>query len=144
MYLVIYVSTATKPLSEAELDALLQQSRAWNRSVNITGILLYSEEHFMQFLEGGRDEVLSLLAKIRVDPRHHGLIVVVQEEHLAREFSEWAMAYKKLAKDTRIEVPGYSDYLELPLTSEKFLMNPTKTLELLLAFKKSLSPAVSV
>jgi len=139
MYLLIYVSTATKLLSDDELTALLEQSRASNRAKNITGLLLYNEGTIMQFLEGAREDVLSLMEKIRSDPRHHGLIVVMREEHGTREFTNWAMAYQKIGSVTSMEVPGYGDYINLPLTSEKFLTNPTKTLELLLAFKKCLS-----
>ena len=138
MYFLIYVSTATKLLSDDELTALLEQSRASNRAKNITGLLLYNEGTFMQFLEGAREDVLSLMGKIHADPRHHGLIVVMREEHDSREFTNWAMAYQKIGSSTSMEVPGYSDYINLPLTSEKFLINPTKTLELLLAFKKCL------
>jgi uncharacterized Fe-S cluster-containing MiaB family protein len=143
MYLIIYVSTATKHFSDEELASLLEESRAWNEKEELTGLLLYKEGSFMQFLEGPRDNVLFIMEKIRTDPRHHGVIVLLQEEHWEREFSNWSMAYKKVDQDVPLEIPGYSDYLELPVTSEKFLTNPTKTLELLLGFKKTLALSVT-
>jgi hypothetical protein len=142
MYLVIYVSTATRRLSDDDLNAILEQSREWNSSVDITGMLLYKGGNIMQFLEGEKEEVISLLNKIRVDPRHHGLIVLVQEEHQDREFDQWSMAYKHL--EGPLEVPGYGEHFDLPVSSEKFLTNPTKTLELLLAFRKSLASTLAV
>jgi hypothetical protein len=89
----------------------------------------------MQFLEGPKDAVLALMAKIRVDPRHRGVIVLVQEEHDAREFEEWSMGFKKLGIDAAAEVPGYNEVLNLPLTSEDFLLHPSKSVQLLLSFK---------
>ena len=140
MYFVIYVSTAAKLFSNEELQAILIQSRAWNLAENITGMLLYKEGCFMQFLEGSREDVLFLLNKIKADPRHHNLIVLLQEEHPEREFRNWAMAFQKIETDVPLEIPGYGDYLELPISTDKFLTNPTKTLELLLAFKRLLPP----
>jgi hypothetical protein len=138
MFLLIYVSTATNPLSDEQLDQILAKSRINNLAKGITGILLYKEGSFMQFLEGPKEAVLSLTNTIKSDPRNHGLIVVHQEEHSGREFNNWAMAFKKINSTTSLEVPGYSDYIDLPFTSETFLMNPTKTLEVLLGFKKIL------
>ena len=139
MYLIIYVSTATKPLADWELQEILKKSRQRNEAHAITGLLLYKEGSFMQFLEGTREEVLFLLTKIRADPRHHGLMVVLQEEHSGREFAGWSMAYHKIDANGALEIPGYGDCLDLPLTSERFLMDPSKTLTLLLAFKKSIA-----
>src|ERR1700683_2215540 len=95
MFLAIYVSTANKLFSDQELAELLEQSRKANRDKGITGLLLYKDGCFMQFLEGAREDVLFLLNKIKVDPRHHGVIVVLQDEHGVREFSDWAMAFHK-------------------------------------------------
>ena len=93
----------------------------------------------MQFLEGPREAVLGLLTKIKTDPRQHGMIIVMQEEHAEREFDHWSMGFKKLDSETSLEVPGYSEFLDLPLTSEQFLENPSKALKLLLKFKTIMS-----
>ena len=67
------------------------------------------------------------------------MIIVMQDEHPEREFDNWSMGFKKLGSETSLEVPGYSEFLDLPLTSEQFLQNPSKTLNLLLTFKKIMS-----
>jgi hypothetical protein len=135
MFFLIYVSSAVKLLSQKELFDILEVSRRNNEKVGITGMLLYKEGNFMQFLEGPKEEVCATLDRIKKDPRHRGLIVLLQQEHPNREFTEWAMGFKTLQSERLPDVPGYSDFLDLPLTSDEFLSHPSKCLRLLLNFK---------
>lgn len=98
---VVYLSSATQPFSEAMLVALLEGARARNAANAITGILLYAEQDFLQVLEGSPDAVEALLARIRRDKRHRGLIVVHDRPAASRDFSEWAMGYRP-ADDSEI------------------------------------------
>ena len=79
--------------------------------------------------------VCTLEAKIKSDPKHRGLL---HEENAQPEFNEWAMGFKRLDSDTALKFPGYSDFLDLPLTSEEFRMRPSKSLKLLLSFKRDM------
>jgi hypothetical protein len=135
VYLLAYVSVATIPFSESELIELLKKSREYNAARGITGLLLYNESNWLQLLEGSKEGVLALLDKIRSDPRHHGLIVVLQEEHSGREFPDWAMGFEKLDSSKPFRIPGYTDFHDLPLTSDQFLLNPAKSLQFLIYFK---------
>ena len=135
MYMIVYVSSAVELFSEQELMTLLEKSRKNNSTLDITGMLLYKDGNFMQFLEGPKEAVLALIATIKLDARHRGIIILLHEDHAEREFKEWSMGFKKLDSNASLEVPGYSDLLELPLTSEQFLLNPSKALKLLLSFK---------
>jgi hypothetical protein len=136
MYMAVYVSSAVELFSEQQLEALLETSRENNRKLDITGMLLYKGGNFMQLLEGPKDAVTGLLAKIHSDSRHRGMIMLLQEDHAEHEFKDWAMGFKRLDSAAALESPGYSDFLDLPLTSEQFLLNPSKSLKLLLSFKK--------
>lgn len=138
MYMLAYVSSATVLFTDKELVELLEISRKNNALRGITGMLLYKDGNFMQFLEGPKQQVLQLVEKIKNDPRHRGIIVLLQEEHEQREFDGWAMAFKKLDSETALEVPGYSPFLDLPLTSEDFISHPSKSLQLLFSFKNSM------
>ena len=135
MFFLVYVSSAVRLWAEKELLDLLEKSRKNNQALGITGMLLYKEGSFMQFLEGPREKVMALMEKIKKDPRHRGVITLLQQEHPEREFPEWTMGFKMVESD---QLPGYSDFLNLPLTSEQFLMNPSKSLRLLLNFKNIL------
>jgi hypothetical protein len=138
MFLAVYVSLAVRPLREDELVALLETSRRNNALTGITGLLLYKDGNFMEFLEGSREEVCALLETIRLDPRHRNMIVLLQQEQPGREFPEWSMAFQRLDGGSLPDIPGYSDFLDLPLTSEEFLMNPSKCLRLLHSCREQL------
>ncbi len=60
MIYLVYVSSATKLFSEAELVELLRQARARNSHSGITGMLLYSNGNFIQVIEGEETIVLAL------------------------------------------------------------------------------------
>jgi hypothetical protein len=135
VFALVYVSTATIRWSDTDLDQLLEQSRRDNLIADITGLLLFKDGNFMQILEGPKDAVLALLARIRSDTRHERLMVIFEEERQHREFKDWSMGFKRLGPD--VAVPGFSDFLDIPLTSEQFSSNPTKLLRFLISFKKS-------
>jgi hypothetical protein len=135
MYRVIYVSSETAPFTDARLDELLRKSRHANLAAKITGLLLYKDGHFLQILEGPKPAVLALLARIKDDPRHRALSVLLEADTPNREFKEWSMGFKKLDATTSREVPGYKEFDDLGLTLNQFAANPSKSLALLLAFK---------
>jgi hypothetical protein len=137
MYAVVYVSTEAIRFSDQDLISLLEESRSKNLTAEITGLLLFKDGNFMQLLEGRKEAVLSVLAKIKSDSRHRGVRVLMEEEIPHREFSDWSMGFKKLSADTAKEIPGYSDFLNMPLTSDQFSSDPSKSLRFLLIFKKS-------
>jgi hypothetical protein len=134
MYSLVYVSTAAKLYTDEDLDDILRVSRSWNRKVNITGLLLYKEGYFMQFLEGPKGEVLDLLTKIKADSRHHSMIVIFQKDQGEREFDNWSMGFDRLGPGNE-PPPGFTDLWELPFNSEQFLADPTRALQLLFSFK---------
>jgi hypothetical protein len=137
MYSLVYVSSAVEVFSQQELEALLKKSRMNNCEREITGMLLYKEGNFMQFLEGPKAQVIKLMDIVKADPRHRGLMVLLQEEQPERLFSEWSMGFKKYNKGDKLVIPGHSDFLNLPLTSEEFMANPSRSMQLLLSFKKT-------
>ncbi len=67
LFHLIYVSTAVKPMIGDELVSLLEQSRARNKRHRITGMLLYSDGHFMQVLEGEEASVMKIFEDISHD-----------------------------------------------------------------------------
>lgn len=72
VYQVLYHSQALFPFSDAELQALLDESRAFNAAHGITGLLLYSAGRFVQVLEGDHATVRALYARIQQDPGTRG------------------------------------------------------------------------
>ena len=94
LYSLVYVSTATRSLSMDDIGRLLEKARQRNLDQEVTGVLLYSDGHFMQCLEGPAARLASVYDTIKSDSLHFGIIDLVREPIKAREFSEWSMAFR--------------------------------------------------
>jgi hypothetical protein len=114
----VYVSSAHKMLSDAELLELLQVSRQNNERRDITGMLLYRDGNFLQVLEGPTAAVDELLDTIKRDPRHHGVILMSRRGVDDRQFAEWSMAFRNMSKNCMAE-DGYSPFLEPSFDDEE-------------------------
>jgi hypothetical protein len=138
MYSLTYVSSATRPFTEAQLIATLETSVKNNARDLVTGMLLYKDGNFMQVLEGVEDAVLRTHERISRDPRHMGLITLLQGPVERRQFPTWSMGFKRLAGPL-LDVEGYSEFLETPLTAEAFGAKPDRASVLLRSFKQTMS-----
>ena len=65
----------------------------------LTGFLLYNQRNFLQMLEGPRDRIGSLMRRIISDERHHGIVMMVDEEIAARSCADWQMRWIRLSLD---------------------------------------------
>ncbi len=100
---VVYISSATQHFSAEALEELLARARANNERSGITGILLYHDLSFLQIIEGTRDDVDRLLARIKRDPSHSSMRIVQDERVSERDFKSWAMACRLAnAEEARI------------------------------------------
>lgn len=77
---ICYVSTATKEFEDTEIRELFKCWQERNGTEEIKGILLYSEGHFFQVLEGERTAVLALFNQINKDRRHTGIIQLLGKD----------------------------------------------------------------
>lgn len=89
---IVYVSKAARPVTPGDLTRILDSARRRNSEEKITGVLLYADGSFMQYLEGPAVGLLRVYGIIKTDPLHYGLIDLVREPIQAREFAEWSMA----------------------------------------------------
>jgi len=96
LHFLIYVSQAVAPMSPAALDDMHQKARSANRTVGITGCLTYQNGYFMQMIEGTREALFGLLTKIKDDPRHRNLRVVIEAPARQRIFVDWGMELRDL------------------------------------------------
>ncbi len=95
---LLYASRPATPLSAAILDEILAQSRTNNPEQGITGILCFSDNIFIQVLEGGRDEVCETYNKIVRDNRHREVRILTYDEISERRFGGWTMGQVNIAK----------------------------------------------
>lgn len=108
---LVYVSFSKKQLSELELDELLCEIRPKNLANNVTGLLLYNDEIFIQIIEGTPKIISRLYEKLQRDSRHTNVVKILEEEISQRSFPNWSMGYQKLTKEESSDLPGYTDLM---------------------------------
>ncbi len=89
---LIYVSEARVPRG-VDLSGLVTQSRIRNAALAITGSLIFTGQHFAQYLEGSAQSVDQLMTSIRADDRHVDLVVVATGDVADRRFATWTLCY---------------------------------------------------
>lgn len=94
LYAIVYVSTAARPVPLNELMHLLEGARRRNAEEGVTGVLLYSDQSFMQYLEGPAAGLARVYDIIKHHPLHYGLIDLIRAPIEEREFADWAMAFQ--------------------------------------------------
>jgi hypothetical protein len=105
------MSEAARPVDQADLDDILAASRRNNPKLDVTGILLFENGIFLQFLEGPPDNVEALYHKIRTDSRHSNVMILLEQPAAKRRFSEWSMAFQRPEPGSPVH-DGFSAVLE--------------------------------
>ncbi len=99
LYNLVYVSTRATTCTTPELKSILSSSRQRNASQAITGVLLYSDNRFLQYLEGDKDTIMALYRQIEKDKRHYYVTMLYHVPIEERIFPSWQMAYRDLDAD---------------------------------------------
>jgi hypothetical protein len=112
---LLYASRCSAALTTSLVESILEKSRASNPRQGITGILCFSDDLFIQVLEGGRDEICHLFNAIVRDDRHRNVTILVYEEIRERRFGGWTMGQVNIGKVNASLLLKYS---------EKAVLNP--------------------
>lgn len=107
MKYLIYISAASHLMDAAELLEILQVSRSNNTRRQLTGMLLYSEGTFIQYLEGEEEALHTTYQAILSDARHKNIIKMVEGERSEKLFPEWSMGFKSASAEELKEFEGY-------------------------------------
>jgi hypothetical protein len=91
----------------------LAQSRQYNPTSGITGILCYGGGIFLQAIEGGRTAISDLYGHIQRDVRHKDVVLLQYEEISERRFSGWTMGQVNILKLNQSILLKYSEKPEL-------------------------------
>jgi hypothetical protein len=138
MFHVTCESAASQLFTNCELLALLEETRATNTRLGITGMLLYEGGNFLQVLEGEQEAVMRLVAMIKADRRHKRFNVLLSETSERRLFPDWSIGFRDLRDSTLVGRPGFSQFLNTPFTGVEFSADPPRCMKLLLSFKKNM------
>jgi len=109
---LLYASRAIDT-SPSAIDAILSQSRQYNPSSGITGILCYGGGIFLQAIEGGRAAISELYGHIQRDARHKDVELLQYEEISERRFAGWTMGAVNISKINASILLKYAEKPEL-------------------------------
>lgn len=115
MHHIIYMSTASWPMTDAELEDLLRQAQQGNERAGITGALVYGDGQFMQIMEGEQAVLEDLYTHLGQDRRHKGLFKFADRAIPARRFAEWSMGFQAVSPATFEQLLGYVAPAQLAL-----------------------------
>ena len=104
---LLYRSKATNTLGSLHLFNMLSEARAKNAMLGITGHLLYTEEVFVQCIEGKSEAIESLWHSLQRDPRHYDIELLARGPLEKRRFSDWSMAFSSYPSLNRFNMPGF-------------------------------------
>ena len=96
---LVYSSVRNANCTDEEIQKILNSCERNNPSKSVTGVLVHSQNYFLQFLEGEETELMNLLNHIKKDSRHSKVILLNKGEIKERMFPSWHMGYKDADKD---------------------------------------------
>lgn len=106
MHIIVYVSDYNGQNTDIgyDLENIVAVSKVRNREQAITGVLFYHNRKFMQLIEGEHSVLNALMNKLRGDPRHRNITIIVDETVERRGFAEWNMDAFNLSQEETLDV----------------------------------------
>jgi len=104
MHAIAYVSAASWSLPDAQIDDIVAGARRRNALTGITGVLLYCDGNFMQYIEGEEDAVVETFARIRASDSHYQINELMNQPILEREFGDWTMGFSRPTPEEFVEL----------------------------------------
>ena len=99
MFELVYFSSANPDLTSTGIANILNTARNFNSENNISGCLIYSNNEFLQILEGDKEIVQDLFTRIKKDKRHRNVILLTENSKEERMFPKWDMAFHDFNSD---------------------------------------------
>ena len=106
---ICYLSKQSDVLDKPELERLFDFILQINPSLNITGALLYNNSFFLQVLEGSKNTVKEIFAKIRKDKRHKDILMIFDQKIEHRIFQNYEANFSILK--TKADIARLNTYL---------------------------------
>jgi hypothetical protein len=105
---LIYSSQMKANTNPSELAHIHKAALSNNPKKGITGTLVFGDDKFIQYIEGGRTEVNHLFQMISSDARHEEITLIDFSEIVEREFDDWHMKLVLLS-ETNPKVVRFSE-----------------------------------
>jgi hypothetical protein len=124
-----YVSRFEKPLSETEVEAIGDQSRANNQRMGLTGLLMASGGLFYQVLEGPAEAVDEVYGRIVADARHTDCLLLSSEDNVERMYPEWSMETINLDAASHVRLFPLKALMKAVFEQSRLIGNMTWAIE---------------
>ena len=100
---LVYFSKCTSPSKEKKetIESILSKAQRVNDELGISGLLVFSNDFYIQALEGPRNNVNDLYFRIQGDPRHTDPQMLLYRDINQRDFGEWSMAWANETNEKR-------------------------------------------
>ena len=89
---LIYKSQSDETITPEMVDEIIMHAQRYNDDHGITGLLLFSEDTFMQFLEGAPEDIDRVFQRICEDKRHQKIRTLYIGYADERAYANWKMA----------------------------------------------------
>jgi hypothetical protein len=109
---LVYFSSVSAHSSTIDIERILMTSRESNLQRGITSVLLSDRRNYLHLLEGVSDPVLSLFGVIKEDRRHTGVVKILEQPIVDRDFPDCAMEFYDLSPVGRNYPAGFGEFLE--------------------------------
>lgn len=129
----------------AQLKEIVAVSQKNNKTLEITGALVFDDLWFIQILEGDRVTIVRTFERLKEDERHANVVLVELCDIDERLFGNWWMG---LATRNEITLPGFAPFLNngrlqpQVMTAQQFITLVTAVAQLSQS-RKILSPAAA-
>jgi len=115
MHLLMYSSDYTgkhEDISQ-DLEKILEIARINNPTIDVTGVLFFDKNKFIQVLEGEEANLRGLVEKIKKSPLHENFTVLMDVPIPRREFKDWNMKAFHLTKSSDINWDKLEDFRDV-------------------------------
>jgi hypothetical protein len=118
MIQITYISAASHPMSTDDLLGLLRECRTNNPARDITGMLLYGNDTFLQTLEGDDGTVDELYARILDDKRHRDAKLLLRKSVGHRQYADWSMGFHRVSDKELQSIEGLREFSAKDFTAD--------------------------
>jgi hypothetical protein len=96
LHAVVYVSSSSVDYSQHEMESILNDVRTYNRTHDITGLLIFGGGNMLRMMEGTKETVQAQYHLMQEDNEQDGAIKLLDKPIKHRYFGDYPMAFKAL------------------------------------------------
>ena len=123
---ICYISDSRINKSITDFNNLIEKAKINNAKNNITGILVYRNNNFLQVFEGSPETVDTIFDKIRMDQRHQNIFKIIDTSIDQRIFEEFNFGFTVVGDNNALQ--NLSDYLDWLRHADNMIANEIVTM----------------